>query len=92
MAIPRLNAGNDNVSAESDILVMFRSFPKRPQHQFIQLAIDEMGLDHEAEQSPDAFLASVARLIEDGDEYHASDLYPRGRASSGLASSQSRTC
>lgn len=68
------------MSAEPDILVMFRSFPKRAQHQFIQLAIDEMELDREAEQSADAFLASAAWQIEDGDEYRASDLYPQGCA------------
>lgn len=49
------------MSAQPDMLVMFRIFPKRAQHQFIQLAIDKMELDREAEQSADAFPAPPGR-------------------------------
>lgn len=62
------------------MLVMFRAFPRRAQHQFIQLAVDEMELDRDAERAADAFLASSAWAIEDGDPDRASELYPQGCA------------
>jgi hypothetical protein len=73
-----LTAQADAFSAEPDMLVMFRTLPRRVQHQFIQLAIDEMELDGEAERAADSFLASSAWVIEDRDEYRASELYPQG--------------
>lgn len=73
-----LDAQADAFSAEPDILILFQTFPKRAQHQFIQLAIEELELDGAAEQSADAFLASSASQIEDGDAERTSDLYPQG--------------
>lgn len=78
MANIPLDAASDAFSAEPDMLVLFRTFPRRAQHQFIQLAIDEMELDGAAEKSADAFLASSAWQIEDGDADRAVDLYPQG--------------
>lgn len=65
-------------SFEPDMLVGFRFLPRRLQHQFIQLAIDEMNLDGPAEKLADAFLASSAWQIEDGDDRLAAELYPHG--------------
>lgn len=60
------------------MLVMFRTLPRRIQHQFVQLAIDEMELDGPAEKSADAFLAHSAWEIEHGDDHLAGKLYPQG--------------
>ena len=73
-------AGANAFSAEPQTLVLFRGFPRRAQHQFIQLAIDEMNLDGEAERAADSFLISSAWQIEDRDPDRASDLYPQGAA------------
>lgn len=73
-----LNPPVDAFSAEPDILILFQTFPKRAQHQFLQLAIEELELDGAAEQSADAFLASSAWQIEDGDADRTSELYPQG--------------
>lgn len=82
MKNPPCGALSHGFSADPEMLVMLRSFPRRAQHQFIQLAIDELELDGEAERKGDIFLASSAWLIEDGDELRADELYPRGCAHS----------
>lgn len=63
---------------EPNMLVMFRMLPRQAQHQFVQLAVDEMALDGPAEQWADSFLAESAWQIEDGDDHRASELYPQG--------------
>ena len=77
-AIDASAKNSDPLSCEPDMLIMFRALPRRAQHQFIQLAIDELELDGPAERSADAFLASSAAQIEDGDAIRTSDLYPQG--------------
>lgn len=67
-----------DASSEPDMLIMFRMLPRRVQHQFVQLAIDEMELDGPAEKSADAFLTHSAWEIEDGDDHLAGELYPQG--------------
>lgn len=73
-----LQSAAKDASLEPDMLVMFRTLPRRVQHQFVQLAIDEMKLDGPAEKSADAFLEHSAWEIEDGDNYLAGELYPQG--------------